>query len=360
MKTIRYPTFIWMLCTKTHLKGRSNQMTAQKQLIKALLNSQAYPEEPGKIDLIQTHISLVFVAKDFVYKVKKSVNFGFLDFSTLEKRHFFCEKELELNRRLCAEVYLEVVPINKSKDIRIKGDGETIEYALKMKRLPQQKIMTVLLKEGKVNNKIIDELTRIIAEFHSKAQTSNEINEYGSLKLVKTNWDENFAQTLRYISQTISQSDFELIQSRINNFIERNSLLFERRIKKNKIRDCHGDMHSGNIFLTEPICIFDAIEFNDRFRYSDVASDVAFLAMDLDFQGRIDLSDYFINRYIEYSKDPELLKVLSFYKCYRAYVRGKVISFKLGDQNVAEAEKKASVKEANGYFRLAAKYAKDL
>jgi aminoglycoside phosphotransferase family enzyme len=142
--------------------------------------------------------------------------------------------------------------------------------------------------------------------------------------------------------------------------MEKNNSLFENRIKNNKIRDCHGDLHSGNIFITDQICIFDAIEFNDRFRYSDVASDVAFLAMDLDFQDRTDLSNYFIDRYIIYSKDQELVKVLSFYKCYRAYIRGKVISFKLDDPNVADEEKKATLKDAQAYFRLAGKYAKDL
>ena len=142
--------------------------------------------------------------------------------------------------------------------------------------------------------------------------------------------------------------------------MEKSKLLFESRIKNNKIRDCHGDMHSGNIFITDPICIFDAIEFNDRFRYSDVASDVAFLAMDLDFQQRPDLSDYFIERYIVYSKDQELIKVLPFYKCYRAYVRGKVISFKLDDPNVSSEEKIAAAKEAQAYFKLAAEYAKKM
>ena len=335
-------------------------MSDQKQVVEALLNSEAYPEEPGKIDLIQTHISFVFVTNEFVYKMKKAVNFGFLDFSTLEKRRFFCEKELELNKRLCADVYLEVVPINKSNTIRLKGNGETIEYALKMKRLPQEKIMTLLLKEGKVNKKTINELAKIITKFHFRAQTSNEISNYGSLKIIKINWDENFNQTLKYRNQTISQADFEFIKSQINNFIEKNEPLFESRTKNNRIRDCHGDMHSGNIFITEPICIFDAIEFNDRFRYSDVASDVAFLAMDLDFQERLDLSDYFIDRYIFYSKDQELMKVLSFYKCYRAYVRGKVISFKLDDPNVNYEEKKVAAKTAQAYFRLAGKYAKNV
>jgi uncharacterized protein len=335
-------------------------MQSQKQVVDALLNPEAYPENPGEIGLIQTHISFVFVTKNFVYKMKKAVNFGFLDFSTLEKRRFFCEKELELNKRLCPDVYLEVVSINKSNNVRINGEGEIVEYALKMKRLPQEKIMTLLLKENKVNDKTIDELAKIIAQFHSKAQTSNEINEYGSLKIIRTNWDENFVQTQKYVNQTISQNTLEFIQNKINAFMEKKKPLFESRINDNKIRDCHGDMHSGNIFITKPICIFDAIEFNDRFRYSDVASDVAFLAMDLDFQQRQDLSDYFIAKYIKYSNDQELEKLLPFYKCYRAHVRGKVISFKLDDSNVAAEEKEAAVKEAKAYFKLATAYAKEL
>lgn len=229
-----------------------------------------------------------------------------------------------------------------------------------MRRLPQEKIMTQLLNQNKVDKKTIDALAKLIAQFHSKAQMNSEINDYGSLKVIKINWAENFAQTLKYITQTISEVELRFIQNRINGFIEENKLLFERRIKNDKIRDCHGDMHSGNIFLTDPICIFDAIEFNDRFRYSDVASDVAFLAMDLDFQGRSDLSDYFINKYEFYSKDQELSKVLSFYKCYRAYVRGKVISFKLDDPNITGEEKLTSSKDAKAYFKLAAIYAKKL
>ena len=332
-------------------------MLSQESLVKALLNPEAYPEDTGKIELIQTHISFVFLTKNFVYKVKKPVNFGFLDFSTLEKRRFFCGKELDLNRRLCPEIYLEVVPINKSNIIKINGRGETVEYALKMKRLPQEKIMTVLLKERKIGNKTIDELAKIIAQFHSQAQTGGEINEYGSLKIVKTNWDENFAQTQKYINQTISDTEFQFIKNKVNVFMENNRALFENRIKNNKVKDCHGDLHSGNIFITDKICIFDAIEFNDRFRYSDVASDVAFLAMDLDFQQRTDLSDYFIEKYVLYSKDQELTKLLGFYKCYRAYVRGKVISFKLDDPNVGAEEKMMATKEAQAYFKLAADYA---
>jgi aminoglycoside phosphotransferase family enzyme len=339
---------------------RKNNMHTQRQVVDALLKPEGYLEDPGEIELIQTHISFVFLTKNFVYKVKKAVNFGFLDFSTLEKRKFFCQKELELNRRLCQEVYLEVVPINKSNLIKINGSGETVEYALKMKRLPQERIMTVLLKENRIDKTTIDELAKIIVKFHSKAQTGGEINEYGSFKIIKVNWDENFGQTLKYVNQTISQTDIEFIQNRVFGFMDHERLLFESRITNNKIRDCHGDMHSGNIFITDPICIFDAIEFNDRFRYSDVASDVAFLAMDLDFRERHDLSVYLIDKYVGYSKDQELAKVLSFYKCYRAYVRGKVISFKLDDLNIDDTEKKSATKEATAYFKLAAAYAREL
>jgi hypothetical protein len=335
-------------------------MQTQKQVVNALLNPEAYPEDTDKIELIQTHISFVFLTKKFVYKVKKAVNFGFLDFSTLEKRRFFCEKELELNRRLCPDIYLKVVPINKSNVIKIEGSGETVEYALKMKRLPQEKIMTVLLSEGKVGNRTIDDLAKIIAQFHSKALTNNEINAFGSLKIIKANWDENFAQTKKYISQTITEAEYQFVENKINNFMETNNVLFESRIRKNKIRDCHGDLHSGNIFITDKICIFDAIEFNDRFRYSDVASDVAFLAMDLDFRQRSDLAEYFIEKYIAYSRDKELTKVLPFYKCYRAYVRGKVISFKLDDADISRKEKAGAAKEAQAYFKLAVEYAKKM
>ena len=335
-------------------------MLDQKQVVVALLTPEAYPQNPGKIELIQTHISFVFLTENYVYKVKKAVNFGFLDFSTLDKRHLFCEKELELNRRLCPEIYLEVIPITKSDTIKVGGTGVTVEYALKMVRLPQERIMTVLLKENKIDKKTVDAIAEIVAKFHSKAQTNFEISQFGSLKIVKTNWDENFSQTTKYLNQTIPQIDFQFIESKINNFMTQNMALFESRIADKRIRDCHGDLHSGNIFITDKICIFDAIEFNDRFRYSDVAADVAFLAMDLDFQGRIDLADYFIEQYLAYSKDKTLPPLLPFYKCYRAYVRGKVVSFRLDDQNISAQEKASATKEAQAYFKLAAEYAKNL
>jgi aminoglycoside phosphotransferase family enzyme len=335
-------------------------LTLQDLVIEALLDPATYPEETGKVELVQTHISLVFLTDKFAYKVKKAVNFGFLDFSTLEKRREYCQKELELNKRLCPKIYLDVVSINKANSLRVSGDGPPVEFALKMKRLPQEKIMTELLKEDKVDKKIIDELAKLVASFHIKAQNSSEINQFGSPATIKENWQENFAQTEKYVGVTITKSMFENIQKQINSFIKSNRLLLQNRIDNSRIRDCHGDLHSGNIFITDSICVFDAIEFNDRFRYSDVAADVAFLAMDLDYQNKPDFSEYFIERYIAYSGDNQLLSVLTFYKCYRAYVRGKVVSFRLDDPNIKLTDKEASMEEAESYFKLSEKYAEHL
>lgn len=331
----------------------------QKQVVEALMKPEAYDREMGKIELKQTHISFVFLTGNIVYKIKKAVNFGFLDFSTLEKRRFFCEKEVELNKRLCGDMYLETVPITKSDSIKIGGEGEVIEYAVKMKRIPEEKIMTRLLEEGKIDKKLLDKMAKIIAEFHQKAET-DKTGGFGSLLIIETNWKENFDQSKEFVGETISPESYNLIHEKVDDFMEKKSGFFANRVAENRVRECHGDIHSGNIFVADKIYIFDAIEFNERFRICDVASDVAFLAMDLDFKDRNDLSNFFVEKYVKYSGDKELEKLLSFYKCYRAYVRGKVVSFRLNDPNVGKEEKVAAKKEAKAYFNLATDYAKQL
>jgi aminoglycoside phosphotransferase family enzyme len=332
----------------------------QNQIVEALLRPDSYEEETGKIEFIQTHISFIFLTKDFAYKVKKAVDFGFLDFTTLEKRRIFCEKELLINRRLCRDMYLDVVPITKSSIIRIKGNGEIIDYAVKMKRISEEKIMSRLIEKGRVDKKIINRIARIIAEFHSKAENNKRIDKFGSLSIIKINWNENFKQTLAFINKTISLKSYQIIHDKVIKFMKKNYVILKKRVIDKKIRDCHGDIHSGNIFIDDDIYIFDAIEFNERFRYSDCASDIAFLAMDLDFKNRKDLSIFLIKKYIKYSHDGELEKILIFYKCYRAYVRGKVISFKLNDSNMDNKGKEEAKKEASAYFNLATHYAKKL
>jgi len=328
------------------------------EVINAFMNPNFYDHVVEQIKLFQTHISFVFLTGKYVYKIKKPVNFGFADFSTLEKRKFFCEKELKLNARLCKDMYIEVVPIKKFKGkIKMRGEGEVVEYAIKLKELPQEAKMDRLIEKNKIDKKIIEDIARIISDFHSKAETNKEINKYGSVENIKYIWNENFDQTIDFIGRTIGKNQFDFIKQKIENFINRNKRLFEKRISDNKIRDCHGDLHSGNIFVGDKIYIFDCIEFNDRYRCSDVILDIAFFTMDLDFRCRHVLSNYFLEKYIEFSGEKELFKLLKFYECWRAYVRGKVISLKLNDPNIDEKEKIDSEKLAKQYFDLSYRYA---
>jgi hypothetical protein len=354
--------------------------------VKALLKPQAYPHKPQKIELVQTQMSFILLAGEYVYKIKKPVNLGYLDYTTLEKRHFFCQQELELNRRLCPDAYLAVVPIVEEKgELCIEGRGKAIEYAVKMRQLPQDRMMDVLLPRGQVTREMVARVAEKLMGFHQRAETNPEIAAFGRLDVIRHNCDENFAQTEKYIGISITAEEYQNIRNYTNNFIDSNASLFDKRVREGKIRDCHGDLHAAHVCFTgdtrlparrtcspydssrrvtpagEPspggqVCIYDCIEFNDRFRYSDVASEIAFLAMDLDRYQQAGLSRHLVNTYVELSHDEELLKLLDFYKCYRAYVRGKVESFKLDDPYIPEEEKAKVFTAARSYFQLAESY----
>ena len=327
------------------------------ELVQALLDPKAYPETPQEIELAQTQMSFVFLTDDYVYKVKKSVNLGFLDYTTLDRRHFYCQREVELNQRLCPDAYLGVVPISQDKgNISIEGQGEVIEYAVKMRRLPQQAMMDVLLANNQVSPQMVTNVAHKLAEFHRRAETNANISAFGNLDAITKNTEENFTQTEKYIGNTIYQERYQRIKDYTDSFIDKNTPLFRKRITDGRIRDCHGDLHAAHICFTNGICIYDCIEFNDRFRYCDVASEVAFLAMDLDHYGRADLSQSFVSAYVAQSRDEELLRLLNFYKCYFAYVRGKVESFKLDDPYISEEEKTRVLAIARNYFELAESY----
>jgi len=328
------------------------------KLFEKLKNPAIYGSDVESVNILQTHISYVILTGKYAYKIKKPVNFGFLDFSTLEKRKYFCKEELNLNRRLCPDIYLDVVAFTeKNEDLEIDGRGQIVEYAVKMKEFPQEKIMTKLLQQGKIDEDIFDKICDILVKFYRSSKHSEDIKQYGTVETVKKNTDENFEQTKVVIDITIPKKIFEDIKLYTNEFLKKKNDIFQNRIKQGHIRDCHGDLHSGNIVVNEDeICIFDCIEFNKRFRYSDVASDISFLAMDLDYLGYPYLSSYFIEKYIKKSKDADISKILNFYKCYRAYVRGKVIGFKLDDPNIAKLEKQEIKNEAKKYFDLAYYY----
>jgi hypothetical protein len=217
-------------------------------------------------------------------------------------------------------------------------------------------MMDVLLPQGKVTKEMIARVAKKLVDFHQKAETNPEIAAFGKLDIICQNTDENFEQTKKYIGISIPLDKYEHIKSYTEDFIQSNASLFDKRVKENKIKDCHGDLHAAHICFTDDICIYDCIEFNDRFRYADVASELAFLAMDLDRYQRADLSQHLVNTYVELSRDEELLRLLNFYKCYRAYVRGKVTSFQLDDPHIPKEEKTKVLTVAQRYFELAESY----
>ncbi len=331
-----------------------------KELLSAMEKPETYDEPVKYIKLIQTHISWVFLTGNFVYKIKKPVDFGFLDFSTLEKRKKFCKKEVEINRLFSPEIYIGVFPVNKfGYNIKINGPGETIEYVVKMKELPQDRIMSILLDKDEIDTKIMDKLLDKLLEFYSKTKTLTDPFSPGSLETVKYNWKMNFRTVEKYIGRMIDEQTFEFVKGRVENFMKENKDLFSQRLMKGFVKWCHGDLHSGNIFVVDDkIYIFDAIEFNENFACSDVANDIAFLLMDLEFRHRRFLSDYFLKRYIEKTGDEDVKRLLDFYKCYRAYVRGKVNGLKIDDPSVPDFEKKESQDIARLYFQKALEYAK--
>ncbi len=321
-------------------------------------NPDHYDHPVTEVSLVQTHISYVLIAGDFVYKIKKPVDFGFLDFTTLEKRRHFCEQELLLNRRLCPDIYLDTVTISRTDSgFAFNGDGEVVDYGVRMKKMPLDGMMADVIKAGGVNRQTLDSIVDILVPFYDKADCGPEIQKFGHAEAVAVNVLENFEQSEGFIDQgALVRDQFETIKKYASAFLEQQDLFADRA--KSRVKDCHGDLYSANICLAgDKVYIFDCIEFNQRFRYCDVASDVAFLAMDLDYQGLSELSDYFIKRFMEKSGDSGLLKMLNFYKCYRAYVRGKIGLFTAHAPEVDEKTAQTAIAAAKKYFILAEQYA---
>ncbi|MEW6594973.1 MAG: hypothetical protein AB1413_08915 [Thermodesulfobacteriota bacterium] len=327
--------------------------------VRLLLSPASYPHPATEVKLVQTHISYVFLAGDFVYKFKKPVNFGFLDFTTLEKRKHFCEQELLLNRRLCPDLYLGTVTVNETGGtLALNGPGEPVEFGVKMARMPEEGMMANFIASGKLDRAMVDRIVAILVPFYRKAEGGPEIQKFGSAQAVSVNVLENFDQTTGFIGcPSLSQQQFDTISNYAKGVLAQEAR-FNERIAAGRIRDCHGDLYSANIcFDGDKVHVFDCIEFNQRFRYCDVASDVAFLAMDLDFHGLADLSRSFIETFVATSGDTGLPAMLNFYKCYRAYVRGKINLFTAHAPEVDNATKAACFAMAGKYFALAEQYA---
>jgi len=327
-------------------------------MIDDLLSPHALPDPTQSVTLVQTHISMVFVGDEYVYKVKKEVDFGFLDFSTLEKRRHFCEQEVRLNQRLSRGIYLGVVPVTLARGEHRLGrrGGEIVDYAVRMRRIPQDRLMKTLQERGELREPHLEDVADLLARFHREAERSAEIDAFGSWESFKVNTDENFAQTEPFVGQTLERRDFEKIRDWTNAFYVQNGPLFEQRIREGRIRDCHGDLHMEHICFLDPVAAIDCIEFNDRFRYSDTLADIAFLLMDLEFNGEGGHARRLWEMYAKRSNEEGMDRLLAFYKVYRAYVRGKVIGFQLNDANIDAGTKEKAKQTAGDYFRLAGGY----
>src|SRR5262249_36748058 len=330
-------------------------------MVDKLVVDPEWADDDRPIEIIQTHISVVLLGRRHVIKLKKPVDFGFVDYTTIEKRRLACEAETTLNRRLCADAYLGVKRIIAGKDgPRLSGQGPIVDYGVWMKRLPSDRMLDQLVAKDEITESIVGRVAELMADFHKRARRGPDAKVYGQPTAIRGNWEENFAQTAPYVNRTISAAEFDAIRSWITSWMEGSSGLLERRMSDGFICEGHGDMRCESVCITNGICIFDCIEFNERFRWGDVASEVAFLAMDLDARGRPDLGYYLTECYARRTQDQDLFPLLRFYRCYRAYVRGKVLSFRLDEPEFTEAEQASASFRARSYFHLARRYASPL
>jgi len=343
----------------------------QIELISLLSKDRgAYRHEVSKITVEETHISWVILTGQFAYKIKKELKFGqVLDFSTLRLRKKFCQKEVDINRVLCGDMYIAVVKIVKQKKrgqdeeeslriVDLKSKGKALEYAVKMLEIPQKFRMDKLLQEGKVTSDMIHKLTSILVEFHRLTPTNRKIKNFGRSEFMGRKVEENFAtlSELTSINQKFGRS--------LDLFIHSKRGLFLHRIRDEKVRDIHGDLYLKNVFIMPDnrFYLYDRIEFNDSLRYADVAEDVAHLAMDLDLHGRTDLRKLLISEYILQGKDASLEDIVYFLMCYKACVRVKVSLFRakgLEKTTNSEEDRKEidqAEEEARRHLQLAESY----
>ncbi|WP_109514860.1 bifunctional aminoglycoside phosphotransferase/ATP-binding protein [Pseudomonas ovata] len=328
-----------------------------QSLIAALQNPALYPHAVEGFQVIETHISWVLLTGPYAYKIKKPMNFGFLDFTALSARKHFCQEELRLNQRLTEGLYLEVIALTGSAEApQLGGDGEAIEYALKMRQFPQSGLLSTLQANGELTIGHIDELASQIAHFHLSAPKVGAENDLGSPDSVMAPVAQNFEQIRPFLSEKADLQQLEALKDWAESSFERLKPLLVQRKADGFIRECHGDIHLGNAAQIDgKVVLFDCIEFNEPFRMTDVYADIGFLAMDLEDRGLKTLSRRLISQYLELTGDYQGLELFNFYKAYRAMVRAKIALFSIP----AEADgvqRAASLRQYRNYANLAESY----
>ena len=331
-------------------------MVSHNSLLEQLKNPEFYPHPvQSPIEVLQTHISYIFLTGDYAYKLKKPLDLGFLDFSSLEKRRFFCQQELELNQPIAPDIYLDVLTITQQEEtLALNGNGKVVEYILKMRQFPQSTLLSEMEKAGTLTESLLEALGKKVARFHQDTKTNDYIRDFGKPETIEAAINENYQQTKKYIGLTQEETKFKATKAFTDRFFQENYALLKQRQTNHSIRECHGDLHLKNIcYWQDKIQLFDRIEFNEPFRFVDVMYDVAFTVMDLEFRGRADLGNIFLNHYLEYTGDWEGVQVLPLYLSRQAYVRAKVNSLMLDDPNITEEAKEKAKAKASQYYHLA-------
>lgn len=327
--------------------------------ISAMLRADAYPHAVEPIELRETHISWVLLTGEYAYKIKKPVDFGFLDFSTLEKRRFFCAEEVRLNRRLAPDLYLDVVPVcGDPATPRIDGQGEILEYAVRMRQFDPHQEFDELLQSGQLTLLHMDATAKVLAGFHADIRVAGANTCYGEpaaiLEPVQENFDQISPQLSRQIHNAESREQFEFLHAWSCSWFEQLHAVFVTRKASGHVRECHGDLHLRNIvYWQDKIIPFDCIEFNANLRWIDIMSELAFLLMDLDDHQRQDLAQRLLDSYLQITGDYDGLQVLRFYQVYRAMVRAKVASLRLAQLPKFD---KVAAQELVNYLQLAYRY----
>ena len=331
---------------------------ASSTLIASMNKASAFGHPLRYVKLIETHISWILLTGDYAYKIKKPVDFGFLDFSTLSKRRHFCAEELRLNRRFAPQIYLDVVAIRGSETApQINGQGDVIEYAVKMLEFPQQCLLSNYAANQQLNPKIIDAIADRVSEIHSSSARAEAGSDYGSAGEAAHWSDENLDHIARAIpAEYLPNSYFELKRW----YRENRQLLeiIDARKSDDCVRECHGDLHLGNMAMIDGrVTLFDCIEFNPELRWIDTISEVAFVAMDLQARGYPGFCWRFLNRYFANSGDYAAVSLLRYYFVYRALVRAKVEALRV-DQEACEPGSYAElIAPAIEYIDLASRWA---
>lgn len=313
--------------------------------------------EASSEELIETHISWVFLRAEAVFKLKKPVNFGFLDFSDRLSRERACYAEVELNSRLAPGIYRGVLPVRRDRGGQhsIDGAGEVVDHVVHMSRLPAQARADLLLERGELTHAHVDAVARLLARFHLRAARGERISEFGALDVIRGNVTENFEQARALLVELVPAAVEREVEARQIDFLRDHVDLFAQRVAQGYVRDGHGDLRLEHVYFTgaaEPV-IIDCIEFNERFRFADVCADLAFLAMDLRCQRRPDLQERLLSTYARKSGDYDLFLLVDFYEGYRAYVRAKVSAFTLASGSLSSAARTRLEAEARRYLLVA-------